>query len=151
MTIVAWGVIGAVLGDAVSYWIGRLAGPALVHRWPLKTHRRSVARARLFFTRYGFFSILLGRFLGPIRSTVPTVAGIMRMSHLKFEIANVLLALVWVPMLLAPGYFAARSLGASEKMQQTGMMVGAAASVIFGIVIAYAFVRKRKTPARARL
>lgn len=101
------GIIGAIVGDSLSYWIGRLAGPTLIHRRPMNKQRRSVACARLFFTRYGFLSILVGRFLGPIRSTIPTVAGIMRMNHFKFELANALSAIVWVPILLAPGYVSA--------------------------------------------
>src|SRR5690606_22382464 len=33
--IVLWGIAGAVLGDAISYYIGRLIGPKIVHSWPL--------------------------------------------------------------------------------------------------------------------
>ena len=62
-----------------------------------------MARARLFFYRYGFASVLIGRFLGPIRSTIPTVAGVMGMAHGRFQLANVSSAILWMPLMLAPG------------------------------------------------
>ena len=84
-----------------------------------------MARARLFFYRYGFASVLIGRFLGPIRSTIPTVAGVMGMAHGRFQLANVSSAILWMPLMLAPGYVTARSLGSAENAQQIAMLIGA--------------------------
>ncbi len=106
LPILLWGYAGALLGDAVSFWLGRWIGPSVLRCKPLSTHRRTVARARLLFFRYGFFAVLLGRFLGPIRSTIPTVAGVMGMPEYKFQLANFISALFWVPGLLMPGYMA---------------------------------------------
>jgi membrane protein DedA with SNARE-associated domain len=104
--VVICALVGAILGDWVSYTLGSSLGPAIYrHRW-LRGHKLAFARARLFFRRYGFVSVLLGRFLGPIRSTVPVVAGVLRMPHGSFQLANILSALLWVPALLLPGYFA---------------------------------------------
>ena len=104
--VVASGILGAILGDALSYWIGRWGGTALFRMRLFKRHRRTVARARLFFRRYGLASIFIGRFMGPIRCTIPTVAGALKMAHWRFQAANVVSAIVWVPVLLAPGYLA---------------------------------------------
>lgn len=106
LPILVWGYAGALLGDALSFWLGRWMGPSVLRCKPLSTHRRTVARARLLFYRYGFYAVLLGRFLGPIRSTIPTVAGVMGMPEFKFQLANLFSALFWVPGLLAPGYMA---------------------------------------------
>jgi membrane protein DedA with SNARE-associated domain len=108
-----WLVAGAVVGDAVSFWLGRWAGPTLIQRWPLNKHRKAAARARLFFMRYGFLSIFIGRFLGPVRSTIPLVAGMMRMRQLSFQLANASSAVVWIAAILAPGYLAARGASAA--------------------------------------
>jgi membrane protein DedA with SNARE-associated domain len=111
-TVIGWSIAGAVLGDIVTYWLGRWIGPSVVHHWPVnRINRTNIARARLFFRKYGFLSIFIGRFLGPVRSTIPLVAGIMRMRHLTFQIANVTSAMAWVPFMLLPGYFFARSVG----------------------------------------
>jgi len=71
--VIIWGIAGAIVGDALSYWLGRWAGPGVLRRWPLKQQRTGVARARLFFYRYGFASVLIGR---PPRSSAgirPTI------------------------------------------------------------------------------
>ncbi|MBB3999811.1 DedA family protein [Aureimonas pseudogalii] len=103
-------VVGAILGDVVSYGLGRWLGPGIVHRKPLRRYRHAVAKTRLFFRRYGFAAVVIGRFLGPIRSTVPLVAGMMAMNHTRFQIANVLSAVLWAPLMLAPGWIGARGM-----------------------------------------
>ncbi len=103
-TVIGWSIAGAVVGDAVTYWIGRWIGPSVVHHWPLNRQKTTVARARLFFRKYGFLSIFIGRFLGPVRPTIPLVGGILRMRHLTFQVANVTSAILWVPFMLAWGY-----------------------------------------------
>lgn len=118
LPVVAGAILGAVLGDVASYAIGRRLGPGIVHRRPLRRYRHAVARTRLFFRRYGFAAVFFGRFLGPIRSTVPLVAGMMAMSQVRFQIANVGSAVVWAPVMLAPGYLGARGVG------EVGPMVG---------------------------
>ena len=116
----------------------------MLRRWPLKQQRTAVARARLFFYRYGFASVLIGRFLGPIRSTIPTVAGVMGMAHGRFQLANVSSAILWMPLMLAPGYVTARSLGSAENAQQIAMLIGAGFSVLLGVGLLVAMLRKRE-------
>lgn len=120
--ILLWAMGGAILGDWISFAIGRRIGPSIYRRWPLNRHRPVVARARLFFRRYGFVAIFVGRFLGPIRATIPLVAGVMDMDRRRFQLANVASSVVWVPTMLAPGYFAARSLGAVEQITETHLL-----------------------------
>ncbi len=119
LPIVTWGFVGAVVGDALSYWLGCWVGPKVLRWRYLKSHRKNVARARLFFYRYGFLAVLLGRFLGPVRSVIPTVAGAMGMPQLRFQLANTLSAAAWMPALLAPGYLAAISVDAVKHAQHS--------------------------------
>ena len=111
-------IVGAVLGDIVSYFLGRWLGPSIVHKWPLNRYRHSVAKTRLFFRKYGFASVFIGRFLGPIRSTVPLVAGMMAMDQKRFQLANILSACVWAPVMLAPGWLAGRGMMEFEGLTE---------------------------------
>lgn len=104
--VIAWCVAGAFLGDAVSYWLGRKLGPKAWRHPILKGQRRIASRSRLFFRKYGVLSIYLCRFMGPVRAFVPLIAGITGMAHLRFQLANLGSALIWVPVMLAPGYLA---------------------------------------------
>ncbi len=132
--VLAWSVGGAILGDATSYVFGRWMGPSVVQRWPLRKHRHSVARARLFFRRFGMASIFFGRFLGPIRSTIPLVAGTMLMSHRKFQVANISSAIVWVPAMLAPGYATARGLGNLDSIHEGGWIALGAGILVCTVI-----------------
>ncbi|AOB31810.1 hypothetical protein AKI39_15520 [Bordetella sp. H567] len=149
-TILLWGMAGAIIGDALSYWLGRGVGPRVLRRWPLSKHRPAVARARLFFSRYGFASVLAGRFMGPIRSTIPTVAGVMGMSHARFQAANVLSAALWMPAMLAPGYLTVRNMDDISGASHIGMVVGTGFSIVMGVWLLYMVLRKRRVSAAAR-
>ena len=141
--ILLWGVAGAAVGDAVSFWLGRWVGPTILRWRLLKRHRTTVARARLFFYRHGFLSIFFGRFLGPIRSTIPTVAGVMGMSHWRFQIANLLSAVAWVPLMLLPGYLAAKSVEAAQHANNMTLYIGGGLSVVVGVWLLWMFTKTR--------
>jgi membrane protein DedA with SNARE-associated domain len=141
--ILLWGILGAAVGDAISFWLGRWIGPKILRWRILKRHRSTVARARLFFYRYGFLSIFFGRFLGPIRSTIPTVAGVMGMSQWRFQLANILSAAVWVPLMLLPGFLAAKSVEAAQHANNLTLYIGGGLSVVIGVWLLYMFTKTR--------
>jgi membrane protein DedA with SNARE-associated domain len=149
-------IVGAILGDAVSYYVGGYFGPGLVQTRFMRSHRQGVARARLFFRKYGVLAVFLGRFFGPVRSTVPLVAGIIQMDHWRFQLANVGSAIVWAPLILAPGYVAARGageMGLDGEAHFVGLVAFVTvASIGLGIygVIRMSAPRTRKSLARAQ-
>jgi membrane protein DedA with SNARE-associated domain len=126
VTVVVWAFLGALAGNWASYAIGRKIGPRAYRAWPLNRDRRVVARARLFFRRYGFAAVFLSRFLGPMRAVVPLVAGVMEMNGRRFQAANLLSAAIWVPAIFAPGYFAAARLGADAQVGELDLLAFAA-------------------------
>ena len=67
--------IGAALGDWLSYWVGLTFKDRLATLWPFTRHPDLLARGQRFFERWGAAGVFLGRFLGPVRATVPLVAG----------------------------------------------------------------------------
>jgi len=95
--------IGAALGDWVSYEIGHRFDRAATTLWPLSRHPDLIPRAEAFFRRWGALSIVGCRFFGPLRATVPLVAGIFHMPYLSFQLANWLSAFLWAGTLLLPG------------------------------------------------
>jgi membrane protein DedA with SNARE-associated domain len=99
-------IAGAVLGDALGFWVARALGPAAVRRRVPRRHRRHYARAVLVFRRFGFFAVFIARFVSPLRAVAPIAAGVTRMPELRFQAANIGSALVWAPLLLIPGWLA---------------------------------------------
>jgi len=72
-------VIGAVLGDFLSFWFGGRFSSRLRQVWPFNRRPDLMANAHLFFHRYGVLSVALCRFVPVLRSTVPLVAGMAGM------------------------------------------------------------------------
>lgn len=100
-------VIGAALGDWLSYWLGYHYSDKIAHMWPLSKYPHLMPRAHELFEKWGALAVFFGRFSGPVRATVPLVAGAARMDQLPFQLANWLSAPVWATGLLAPGAFGA--------------------------------------------
>jgi len=100
---------GAALGDWVSYWLGFHFHDQIARMWPLSRHPDLLPRGHAFFERYGAWAIVLGRFSGPFRASVPIVAGAAQMDRFKFQVANWSSALLWAFMLLAFGDAVARA------------------------------------------
>ena len=71
--------------------------------WPLKNHPKLLDKGRVFFKRWGAWGIIIARFSGPLRASVPIVAGIAEMPWLRFQIANWGSAFLWAFALLSPG------------------------------------------------
>ena len=97
------GSIGAALGDWLSYWVGIKLGPPVAHVWPLSRHPDLLPKGEAFVTRWGVLAIFIGRFFGPLRASVPLVAGIFRMDYWQFQIANFASAFLWAFVLLTMG------------------------------------------------
>jgi len=95
--------LGAALGDWLSYWIGLKLEYAVAHHWPLSRHPDLIPRGEAFVKKWGAFGIFIGRFFGPLRASVPLVAGIFEMPYWRFQLANFSSAFVWAAVLLTLG------------------------------------------------
>ena len=101
--ILPWGIAGAASGDALSYWIGLYFDHLVPRIWPFRNKPQLLEDGRRFFHRWGVLAVFIGRFFGPLRAVVPVVAGMMDMPQLKFQVANVVSAILWLPTLMFPG------------------------------------------------
>ena len=95
--------IGAALGDWLSYWIGKKLEYAVQHIWPLSRHPDLIPKGEAFVKKWGALAIVIGRFFGPLRASVPLVAGIFEMPYWRFQIANFSSAFLWAWVLLTIG------------------------------------------------
>jgi len=111
----------------------------------MQPHRKALARARLFFRKYGVASIFLCRFMGPVRAFLPLIAGITAMPQTRFQLANIGSALVWVPVMLAPGYLAAKGVGLFGAVDghTLGLVVAAAVLAMIAATVTWRRIRAR--------
>jgi membrane-associated protein len=100
----------AVIGDAVSYWIGTKAGPLLFTRPRSRFFRPEHVRlAQAFYDRHGGKAIILARFMPVLRTFVPVVAGIAGMRYSRFASFNVIGGASWVSSMTVLGFFVGKS------------------------------------------
>jgi membrane protein DedA with SNARE-associated domain len=126
LPFLALSIIGAVLGDFLSFWIGRHFSSRLLSIWPFASRPALMANAARFFARYGPLSVALCRFVPVLRSTVPLVAGMAGMRQRRFVLANVASAFVWAPVHIYPAQMAGLSIGRLKNGDwQTCLLWGA--------------------------
>ena len=97
------GSLGAACGDWLSYWVGRKLEHRVWHMWPLSKNPELLPRGEKFLEHWGVAAIFIGRFFGPLRASVPLLAGIFEMPYWQFQFANFTSALVWAAVLLKLG------------------------------------------------
>lgn len=101
--------VGAALGDWVQYAAGVWFGPSLMRSKPLRKRPELLHRSTVFVHKWGVLSIVLCRFFGPLRATVPMIAGICGMRAAAFQAANWASAFLWAAALLLPGWWGTRT------------------------------------------
>ena len=96
---------GALMGDLSSFFIGfRLKNRLYQWSW-ISRHKAWIRQGEWFFHRWGWLSVIIGRFLGPLRPIIPMVAGTLGMPVRVFAPLCTLTALFWAPAYLLPGYY----------------------------------------------
>ena len=106
--VMAIGVgLAAWLGDQVGYTLGRHFGRPYLEKRKGKWIRTAIAKSEAFYERWGWWAVVIGRFMPWARVFVPAIAGIARMNYYKFFSSNFVGAVAWGVGLTITGYFAA--------------------------------------------
>lgn len=98
-------ILGAIMGDGASYLIGYVFSDSLEKTWPFSRYPQWLIYGKEYFAQHGGKSVLIGRFVGPLRSIIPVIAGMMHMSHGRFFLANATSAVIWSFLYVLPGIF----------------------------------------------
>lgn len=121
---------GGLLGDGVSYAIGRGLQQNIRGLPGLRSHPQWLTGAEHFIQRYGVASLLVGRFIGPLRPMLPMVAGMLEMPFIKFALVSLLAAAGWSVAYLLPGW----ATGAAVRLPLPPHFWPQAAVVAVGLV-----------------
>src|SRR5215217_4033378 len=115
--VIFFGILGAVVGDQIGYWVGRGGGRPFVLRWGryIFITPARLGRAEAFFERHGGKAVFLARFFSGLRVFGALVAGISRMRWGTFILYNALGGAVWATAVVLLGYFLGSSLGLVER------------------------------------
>jgi membrane protein DedA with SNARE-associated domain len=100
------GILSAVVGDNIGYWLGRRYGQTALPRyarWVLG-HPERLETMLGFVQRRGPLAVFVARFVPGVRFTAGPLAGALGMPFPSFLIANVAGAAIYVPVMVAAGY-----------------------------------------------
>lgn len=122
-------IVAAILGNTVNYSVGRYIGPKVFSTHYRFLDRNALIKTHAFYEKHGGKTIVLSRFLPLFRTFAPFVAGVGSMSVLRFELFNVLGAVLWVGGLITLGYFFGNVPIIKEHLN-TIVLVGVAAAAV---------------------
>lgn len=147
--VLAVGVLSAVAGDNLGYWVGRRYGYLAIERYGRRVllAGERLEQARAFVARYGFIAVFLARFVAGLRFLAGPTAGAMGLRFSSFFISNVLGATLYVPAAVGIGY--AIGYGAGDRLERLRGAIGAVEhAVLIAALLATAILlgwRWRKT------
>jgi membrane-associated protein len=132
-------VVAAVAGDAVNYAVGYYVGPRVFTREDSRLlSKKHLMRAHKFYEDYGGITIILARFIPIVRTFAPFVAGIGKMSYVRFAAYNVTGGAAWILSFLILGWL----FGGQPYVQKNFKLVIAAIIVISVMPGVFEFTRE---------
>jgi membrane-associated protein len=137
----------AVGGNQVGYLVGRYTGTRVLARKEGRVlNRVNLARATAFFARWGFWAIVVARWIPWVRTLAPMIAGAARMDNRRYITANAVGAACWVPTLILLGYYGAGLLDAVPWLR-TAIAVLAVVGFVTGSAVGlYRFRQEMRRP-----
>ena len=140
---ILFGILGAVAGDQLGYWVGREGGRPFVLRWGryVRITPERLSRAEAFFVRHGGKAVFLARFFAGLRVFGALVAGISRMRWATFTLYNVLGGAVWATAVVLVGYLVGGSIGLVERwLGRATLLLAVLIAVVVGFYLVYRWV-----------
>lgn len=139
------GFLGGLLGDAISYTLGRRFHQNIRRLPLLRHHPEWIGSAESYFQRYGIASLLVGRFIGPLRPMLPMVAGMFDMPLPRFIAVSLLAGAGWAVAYLLPGWAtgAAMRLPLPEGFWTEAGIIAAGLALLIGLSISTSLRSKR--------
>ena len=142
----------AVAGDITSYGLGRRLGRGFVlaHGHLVRLTPARLAQVEMFLGRHGGKTIIVGRFIGPIRAMAPFVAGASGMPARRFIPATFIAAGIWSVTFCLLGYVFWQSFDQAVELAKQGSFV-LMAVIATGVILALGYQRLRTREGREQL
>jgi len=97
--------LAAFIGDQVGYVLGRKIGRPYFQKRNSKGMQKMLLKSERFYERYGWWSVVIARYIPWVRTFVPPIAGTVKMNYYKFLTANALGAFLWGIGITLAGFY----------------------------------------------
>jgi membrane-associated protein len=136
-------VAAAFAGNAVGYWIGHAAGPAVFDKPKSRLFKpEHVLKTQGFFDRYGNRAIVLARFVPIVRTFITVMAGVGRMQPQRYLTYSLVGGIAWAAGVTALGFWLGQFAFVRENIEMMLILI-VGLSVL---PIAVELVRARRKP-----
>ena len=142
--VLAAGILGAVIGDSIGFWVGERWGDALLGRLPKRLIKpEHVAQGKETIKRLGGRAVFTGRWVSVLRALVPGLCGASRMRYGTFLLWNAIGGVTWATGYTLLGYLAGSAWQRVEHYTSvvSYALLGAIVLAIVGVVV---FRRRRQ-------
>jgi membrane protein DedA with SNARE-associated domain len=105
-SVIAVGILAAIIGDNLGYWAARKGGRPLLerHRLTQKYAEKYLPRGERFFAKHGGKAVFFGRFIAVLRVTAAWIAGLAHMKWWRFLAWNAAGGIVWATLVSVVAY-----------------------------------------------
>jgi len=106
--------MAAIAGNMTGYMTGKVFGNRLLlKKDTFFFKQRHVTHSLAYYEKYGGIALIAGRFIPVIRTFVPILAGTIGINFWKFNLYNVVGAVLWSGTLIPLGYLVGKKIPAS--------------------------------------
>jgi len=137
---------GALVGSALSYWLGAAGGKPLLLKYGkyVFVRPKDIEKTEEFFARHGKGTILIARFLPVVRHIISIPAGIARMPLIPFFTQTFIGSTLWGGGLMVLGYgLGSRWEAIAAKAKRVDLVI-AATIVLVLLAIGIRFILRRR-------
>lgn len=133
---------GAIVGDNISYFIGRTVGHRIAARYFSGDRRKRLDQAERGLAQRGGYLILVARFIPGGRTAVTLAAGTLEFPWRRFIAWDIAAGVIWASYAASLGFFGGRTFEESP-LKGLALAFGVALAVT-AAVEAVRWVRKRR-------
>lgn len=133
------GILGAVIGDSIGYWVGKRYGETILSKIPNRILKpEHIKRSEESVRQFGGKAVFIGRFTAALRALVPGMAGMSHIRYGRFLAWNVLGGALWATAFVILGYLAGSQY---KQIEHYANYIGIGLLVAIG---AFLFLRHRR-------
>jgi membrane-associated protein len=144
------GILSAITGESMGYWLGRHFGLRMVRRIPLVNRLGTqLEMSQDYFRRHGGKTVAIGRYATAAGAFIPFTAGAARMPYRRFLLFDIPAIVVWATAISIFGYAFGQNLAFIDKvLSRFGYGVLALFILFFGGRFAWKRYRERRDQRR---
>jgi membrane-associated protein len=136
VVVVVVGAVAGILGESLSYWLGRNYGVRITRHLPLANRiNKHLDEARDYFRRHGGRTVFIGRYVSVAGTFMPFVAGMSDMPFTRFLLFDVPAIALWASAVSLLGYYF------SSQIQLVDRILSQFGWGLLAVVVVYMVVR----------